>query len=157
MFLAQKTAERYDIQLPKLIARYPNLVNGSPETLQGIAEIENFLSDSIVVGTADLCHHGLAYGEENPYDLSEVGLTFARKSIEDHLSHFSNQDYLSYRDNCINIKSDSKDVGQLLQYLLGPLKGQIYDLRLVDVSDLFDNDPQPSWVAATLVGLEKLR
>lgn len=157
LFLAQKTAERYGLQLPKLIVRYPNLVNGNPETLPGIADLKNLASDSIVVATADLCHHGLAYGQENALPLSEIGLEFAKNSIKDHLSYFSNQNYLLYRENCLKVKSDSKDVGQVLQYLLGPLIGKICDLRLVDVSDLFDNEPQPSWVAATLVGLEKVK
>ncbi len=153
MFLVQKIAERYGFSLPKILLRYPKLVNGSPDTLPGIAELKSLIADAVVVSTADLCHHGLAYGQENALDLSEIGLSFARNSIEDNLSCFQSQDYLFYRENCIKVKSDSKDVGQVLQYLFGPLTGRIHDLRLVDVSDLFENNPQPSWVAATLVSL----
>jgi len=155
LFLVPKVAERYGLPLPKLIVRYPNLVNGNPETLPGIAELKNLAPDSIVVATADLCHHGLAYGHEKALPLSEIGLEFAKNTIQDHLLFFSNQNHFLYRENCLKVNSDSKDVGQVLQYLLGPLVGEVYDIRLVDVSDLFDNEPQPSWVAATLVGLKK--
>lgn len=123
-FLIEKAAKRYGFQMPKLILRYPNLVDGTPETLTGIEEVKNLVPDSIVVATADLFHHGAVYGEENPFDLS-TGLAFARDCIQDHLACFSNPEYLSYREHCLKIKSDSKDVGQLLQYLLGPLKGSI--------------------------------
>ena len=66
----------------------------------------------------------------------------------------SQPDYLAYRNHCRKIKSDSKDVGQVLRYILGPLAGTIYDFRLVDVSNLFPGNPQPSWVASALIGLK---
>jgi hypothetical protein len=43
-----------------------------------------------------------------------------------------------------------------LKHLLGPLRGSILDLNLVDASDLYDGVPQPSWVAASLVELKKV-
>jgi len=157
IFLVQRAAQKYGVELPKLAIRYPNLVNGKPETLQGIAEVENLAANSIVVATADLCHHGIAYGNENPFDLSEKGLAFGRRSVEENLSCLSQQDYLAYRESCLRVKSDSKDIGQVLQYLLGPLVASIYDFRLVDVRNLFDGAPQPSWVTAVLVGLKSNR
>jgi len=43
----------------------------------------------------------------------------------------------------------------VLKYLLGDVSPHILDLKLVDVSMLFENDISPSWVAATLVEFKK--
>jgi hypothetical protein len=153
VFLIKHAAEKYQIPLPKLILRYPNLVNGHSETMSGIDDLKILSENSIVVATGDLCHHGIAYGHETPFAISDKGTAYAKNVIEESLSFLTKQDYLGYRNKCVSIVSDSKDVGQMLVYLLGPLKGTIYDLRLVDVSDIFSSDVNPSWVAASLVGL----
>jgi hypothetical protein len=154
VFFVHQVAVRYSLPLPKLVTRYPNLVSGHPETLPGIDEVAKIASESIVVATADLCHHGSGYGSTKMVDISEEGLSFARRNIEELLIYFAKRDYLAYRDCCIRAISDSKDIGQLLQYVLGPLTPKIHDLRLVDVSTQFVGDPAPNWVATALVSLE---
>lgn len=73
-----------------------------------------------------------------------------------HACWGAKNDLLKYRSYCLETLSDSIEVGQMLNYLLGPLEGHIHDLKLIDVSDLFEGDPQPSWVAATLVELRSM-
>jgi hypothetical protein len=51
---------------------------------------------------------------------------------------------------------DPSDVTATMHYLVGSnAKPKILDLKLVDVSQLFENDPSPSWVAATLAKITK--
>lgn len=155
LFLLEHAAKRNGIPIPKVIIRYPNLVRGQPELLRGIQELELLVKESIVVATSDLCHHGTAYGltEDHALPIGENAYDFAHKTIEGNLTLLSGCDLLAYRQYCMDTISDSLEVGQLLYYLLGPLKGHIRDLKLIDVSDLFEENPQPSWVAATLVEL----
>jgi hypothetical protein len=54
------------------------------------------------------------------------------------------------------IFSDSKEVGQLLMYLLGPLDAQFRDIRLVDTSHMFEGSPRPNWIAASLIELKPI-
>jgi hypothetical protein len=61
-------------------------------------------------------------------------------------------DYWGYNQHCVSAKSDGRDVGQVLRYLLGPLDGRILDLVWEDMAPLYDK-PSPSWVAGALVGL----
>jgi hypothetical protein len=154
VFLLKFIAEKWKLSLPKLILRYPNLAIGHPETLKGMDELKKLARDSVIVATGDLCHHGPSYGDEKGFDLCKEGLEFARKEIQSNLDCMLKQDYFAYRQNCQKIKSDTKDVGQVLLYLLGPLEGHLYDLRLVDVSSLFEGSSKPSWVATALVGLQ---
>ncbi len=157
LFLIKFIARKWSLPLPKMILRYPNLVGGEPETLKGIEELKQLVSNSIVVSTGDLCHHGVAYGDEKGFDLSDEGLAFARHAIQENLHYLSTQEYLAYKESCYQIKSDAKDVGQVLVHLLGPLSADLYDLRLVDVSCLFEGNPKPSWVATALVGLKPVK
>jgi hypothetical protein len=156
IFLLEHAAKKSGVALPKLIIRYPNLVYGQPETLSGIEELQILAEKSIVVATSDLCHHGVAYGLDpvQAVPISQGGYDFAYRIISDNLRLLSGDDFLLYRQYCLDTLSDSLEVGQLLRYLLGPLEGCIHDLKLIDVSGLFAGDPQPSWVAATLVELK---
>lgn len=156
IFLLEHAVKRKGLQPPKVIIRYPNLIYGQPELISGIEELKTLANESIVVATSDLCHHGAAYGlsSDKALPISQQGYDFAYQTIEDNLRLLAGNDLLRYRQYCINTLSDSLEVGQLLNYLLGSLEGTIRDLRLIDVSDLFEENPKPSWVAATLVELK---
>ena len=155
LFLLEHAARKKAVSLPKIVIRYPYLINGDPESLNGIDELKALARESIVVATADLCHHGAAYGNLQILPISQEGYNFAYQTIEKNLRLLSG-DLLTYRKYCLDTKSDSADIGQLLNFLLGPFEGRIHDLKLIDVADLFDGRPSPSWVAATLVELVAL-
>lgn len=155
IFLLEQAVKRADIDLPKVIIRYANLAQGHPETFPRIEEITLIARESIVIATADLCHHGVSYktSPRSALDISPNALDFAKGEIEIGLKLLSKCTYLEYRDYALKSRSDSKEIGQLLMYILGPLESHFRDIRLVDVSDLFEGAPQPNWVAACLVEL----
>lgn len=157
VFLLEHAAKRAGIKLPRVILRYPNLIYGDPKSLPGIDDLGQLAKESVVVATSDLCHHGTAYGlsKEQALPISKQGYDFAHQKIAENLHLLSTPNLLAYRQYCLDTLSDSLEVGQMLTHLLGPLKGAIHDLRLVDVADLFEDHPQPSWVAATLVEATK--
>ncbi len=155
LFLLDHATKRAGIESPKVIIRYANLAQGHPETLPRIEEITKIAKDSIVVATADLCHHGVSYRvpAEEALAISPEALDFAREKIDIGLKLLSKCTHLEYRDYALKSRSDSKEIGQLLMHLLGPLDSQFRDLRLVDSSFMFEGSPQPNWVAACLVEL----
>jgi hypothetical protein len=147
--------ERRGIISPKLLERYPCLTNKQPEKLPGINELKELAKNSVIVGTEDYCHHGIAYGvaEKAALPMDKQGLIFARKQIESGFSLLRNNDYRGYFDHWMNPKAigDPCDVTMVMHYLIGKKAvPKILDLKLVDVSPLFEEDPAPSWVAATL-------
>lgn len=158
LFLFEQEVKRRGIKSPKLILRYPFGVNRSPETLPGIKELETITKDSIIVATSDLCHHGAAYKcpPEIQLDISEKGYQFATTCIQNGLDLLKTNDYEKYYQHCLNVKSDSYDVSPLLRHLLGPLKNEILDLKLIDAAKMFEGNPMPSWVAASLISLQPL-
>lgn len=159
IFLLRHAAERMGIEPPKVVMRYPNLVRGQPETLSGIEELLQLTKESIVIATSDLCHHGKAYGQplESIVPLTSKANELARKNIEKGLNLLAEDDLMALRQHSYGTGSDSVEVGQLVRYLLGPLQGHIHDLKIVDVSDMFEGDPKPSWVSCSLIELKKLR
>jgi hypothetical protein len=130
IFLLEHAAKRNGMQLPKVIIRYPNLIYGQPELISGIEELKMLANESIAVATSDLCHHGTAYGLslDKALPISQQGYDFAYQIIEDNLRLLSGNDLLTYRQYCIDTLSDSLEVGQLINYLLGSLEGCILDL-----------------------------
>ena len=62
-FLWEQEIERRGIEGPQLIVRYPYLAGGRPGELPGIAELCAIAAEAAVVGTADLFHHGIGYGD----------------------------------------------------------------------------------------------
>ena len=156
IFLLEHAAKKIGREVPRVIMRYPNLIYGQPESVLGIEELKREVDQSIVVGTSDLYHHGRAYGlkEEEALPISQESNNVAYHIIEENLRLLSGDDLLTYRQYCVDTFSDSLEVGQLLRYLIGPFKGYIRDLRLIDVSDLFEEKPEPSWVASALVELQ---
>ena len=147
--------ERRGIIPPTLFERYPCLTNREPEKLPGINELKELAKNSVLVGTDDYCHHGIAYGvvKEAALSTDEQGLGFARQQIESGFSHLRNNDYRGYFEHWMNPEAigDPCDVTMVMHYLIGQKASpKILDLKLVDVAPLFEEDPTPSWVAATL-------
>lgn len=155
-FLLKEECRRRGKKPPKLKLRYPYLVNRDPRSLPGIKELERIAKDSCIVATIDFCHHGLAYGmkKEETYTGAKA-LQFARKNIETNLRELQVGNFERYYQNCLDIRSDSFDVGPMIYHLRGPMKTSILDVKLVDASMLFEGNPSPSWVAASLVKAEK--
>lgn len=149
--------KRRGIKPPQLIVRYPYLAGGKPEILQGIDELKTIAKDAVVVATTDAFHHGIGY--EDPPDRAlypeKGGLDLARKTISEGMAILGRGDYWGYNQHCVSAKSDGRDVGQVLRYLLGPLQGGIIDLTFTDTTDMY-NAPPPTWVAAALVELKRM-
>jgi hypothetical protein len=85
--------------------------------------------------------------------MDEQGLMFARQQIESGFSLLKKNDYRGYFDHWMNPTAigDPCDVTMVMRYLVGQKASpKILNLKLVDVAPLFENDPTPSWVAATL-------
>ncbi len=152
--LWEAEVKRRGIKAPKLIVRYPCLVNARPECLLGIEELQRIAKDAVVVSTGDLVHNGVAYKTDSQLEIGPHSEGFARDSIHEGFKLLENGKYREYYHHCIKYRNDAKDTCTVIQHLLGPLKANILDLRLVDTGDLFIDNPSPSWVAASLVTLE---
>lgn len=157
-FLLPYAAEWLKMDMPRVISRYPLFVSGNPESLPEIQDLKNIAKESIVVATADLYHHGIAYklAPEKAKPISLASYDLARETIEGGLHLLAGDDLLAFRKYCWEHHSDARDVGQMLRFLLGPLKGYIRDLKLIDVEYLYENNTNPSWVAAALVELMRI-
>jgi hypothetical protein len=151
--------KRRGIKPPKLIERYPSLVNRDPASLPGIKELEQLAKNAVIVATDDMCHHGVGYGvsESESFPINEDGYRFARKYIEEGYALLNNNNFRDYFSHWMNPRAigDPTDTAIILKYLLGDVSAHILDLKLVDVSPLFENDIAPSWVATTLVEFKK--
>jgi hypothetical protein len=155
LFLWQEETKRRGISGPELVLRYPYLAGGCPGILPGIAELQEIARDAAVVATADPFHHGIGYGEppESALNPEKGGLGLARRRIEEGLGLLGAGEYWAYNQHCVDAKSDARDAGQVLRYLLGPLEGQILDLTWCDTTALYDK-PAPTWVATALIALQ---
>ena len=73
--------KRRGVKPPKLIERYPSLVNREPAKLPGIKELERIAKDAVIVATDDMCHHGIGYGvsDENAIQLDDIGISICSK------------------------------------------------------------------------------
>ena len=94
--------------------------------------------------------------KENSIPMNEEGLDFARAQIEKGFSMLQRSDYDSYFDHWMNPMAigDPSDVTVVIHHLVGQSASpKILDLKLVDVSPLFEGEPSPSWVATTLVSI----
>lgn len=153
-FLWQVETKRRGIAGPELIVRYPYLAGGRPHLLPGITELQEIVRDSVVVATADPFHHGIGYGDspETSRAPQAGGLDLARQKIMAGLALLAEGDYWGYNQHCVTAKSDARDVGQVLRYLLGPLDGQILDLVANDMTTMY-HKPSPTWVAGALIQL----
>jgi hypothetical protein len=157
LFLWFEEVKRRGIRAPELIIRYPSLVNRQPDKLPGMDELKSIAKDAVVIGTSDLCHHGRAYGMnlDEVMDISPLAQYYAKHQIQKGLDLLKEGNFEAYYEHCIRSLSDSVDVGTVLRYLLGQIEGTILDLKLVDVANLFEHNPRPSWVAASLIVFER--
>lgn len=152
--------ERRSKPSPRVIEHYPSLVNGHPETLLGMQQLKELAKNSVIVGTEDYCHHGIAYALPKRFTIpmGDKALAFARCHIEQGFSLLQQNKYAEFYTHgmLLNAIGDPSDVSVTMHYLVGShAKPKIVDLKLVDVSSLFENDPSPSWVAATLATISK--
>jgi hypothetical protein len=158
LFLWGEETKRRGIAGPELMIRYPYLAGGRPQILPGIEELQDIVRDAVVIATADPFHHGIGYGDppEQSLNPEEGGLDLARRSIEEGLALLQTGDYWGYNQHCVEAKSDARDAGQVLRYLLGPLEGKILDIVSDDMTAPY-NKPAPTWVAGALIELLPLR
>ena len=155
LFLWETEIKRRGIQAPNLIVRYPYLAGGRPHILPGMDELQDMVRNAVAVATMDPFHHGIGYGEppETALFPDAGGLDLARRRIKEGLALLQMGDYWGYNQHCVSAKSDGRDAGQVLRYLLGPLDGHILDLAWEDMAPLYDK-PAPSWVAGALIELQ---
>lgn len=157
-FLWHAECRRRGVKGPELIVRYPYLAGGRPHVLPGIDELRALVADgAAVVATADPFHHGLAYNDppERALSAEAGGLDLARTRIQEGLELLRVGDYWGYNQHCVDAKSDARDVGQVIRYLLGPLQGEIHDLVAEDMTGPYGK-PAPSWVAGALISLARV-
>jgi hypothetical protein len=145
------------VKMPKLILRYPFLVGESPETLPGLPELAEVARDSVIVSTADHCHHGIGYGHsrEEAIYFDDAGLAVVRKMIEEGLAMLGESKLAAYLEHCRGVtKSDWVDAGPVLHHLLGPLKSEVVAVVPSDFSQSIYQSPAPTWCAGALVTLK---
>jgi hypothetical protein len=159
LFLLNHAVRLSGLPSPEIVIRFPNHVFGNAETLSGIDELGEIAKESIVVATGDLRHYGTAYGIpiQEAMPIGKKALAFAQKEIQAGLDLLQTDDLLQFRNLCYKTICDAFEVGQLLRFLLGPLEGTLHELRLVDVSDLFEGHPEPNWVATAIVELKPVK
>ena len=154
LFLWQEEINRRSIAGPELVIRYPYLAGGRPHSLPGIEELQDIVRHAVVIATADPFHHGIGYGDPPEKSLApeDGGIELARQSIKEGLELLRAGDYWGYNQHCVDAKSDARDAGQVLRYLLGPLEGHILDIVSDDMTGPY-NKPAPTWVAGALIEL----
>ncbi len=154
LFLWRVAAEKRGGAAPELVLRYPYLAGGKPGILPGIEDLAGIARGAAVVATADPFHHGIGYGDppEKVAGPDEHGLNLAQQSIREGLKLLHAGDFWGYNRHCVDAKSDARDTGQVLRYLLGPLDGRILDIVADDTSSAY-GAPAPTWVAGALIEL----
>ena len=152
LFLWDAEARLRGGKTPQVIVRYPYLAGGKPEILPGIDELQSIARDAVIVWTADAFHHGIGYGDSPETALypEQGGLDLAGRTIQAGLNLLRGGDYWGFNQHCVEARSDGRDAGQVVRYLLGPLEGHILDLTYTDTTDMY-NAPPPTWVAGALV------
>lgn len=156
--LMKTECHRRGIDEIQVIERYPSLCNRDPANLPGIEELQELAQQAFLVSSDDLLHHGVAYGVEtnDQVTMNEAGLDFSRREIEKRLSLLEKGDYEAYYMCGMNPLAigDPTDATSVMRYLIGPSSATLINLKLVDVSSLFQGDPNPSWVATAVVQLK---
>ncbi|MBS0615895.1 MAG: hypothetical protein JSR58_05020 [Verrucomicrobia bacterium] len=157
-FLLRDAAQFLHMEMPSVISRYIPLVNGEPKSIPEIGDLQKLAKESIIIATADPMHHGIAYGTppEKCLPISPAAYELASRIIDGALSFLSGDDLDAFQKYCWDNRSDADNVGQILRFLLGPLKGVIHDLKLINVEKLYPENCHPSWVAAALIELMPL-
>ena len=159
--LVEVAAARANRKPPRILFRYPFLVGENPADLPGAAELRARLDQgAVLVATADPIHHGAGYGarEEDRLPLEDPQtLEFARWTIERGFRLLADRDFGAFLRHCGDVRSDFRDTGPLLAWLIDPAKRvqvELLDLLLVDYSDALAA-PAPTWVAASLARFER--
>ena len=158
LFLLDEEAKRRGGKKPNVIVRYPYLAGGRPMILPGIDELQRIVKDgAVVVSTADPFHHGIGYNDPPDKALfpEKGGLELASKRIAEGLELLRIGDYWGYNQHCVSAKSDARDAGVVVRYLLGPLAGRILDITYSDTTEMY-HQPAPTWVAAALIEQKKV-
>ncbi|MCW5854258.1 MAG: hypothetical protein KIT87_29590 [Anaerolineae bacterium] len=153
LLLWDAEVKRRGVKAPELILRYPYLAGGTPESLPGIQELQAIARDAVIVSTADAFHHGIGYGEppETALYPEQGGLDLAQRTILEGQAILARGDYWGYNQHCVTAKSDGRDAGQVVRYLMGrPFEAEVLDLTYTDTTDMY-NSPPPTWVAGALV------
>ncbi len=136
---------------PRLTTRYPLRAGDRPEDLPELDDLARLARESVVVGTGDLVHHGVAYGTAEAFDgRIEETRRFARASIEEQLAALAGADFPRFARLCTEHRSDFRDVGPVLALLFPGARWTLEDLVLVDYSEALASR-RPSWVAAGLI------
>jgi hypothetical protein len=158
LFLIAAEAKRRGVKPPEVIVRYPYLAGGRPMILPGMRELQDIVkSGAVVVSTADPFHHGIGYDDppERALYPDKGGLDLARKRIGEGMQILQMGDYWGYNQHCVSAKSDARDAGQVMRYLLGPLESRILDITYSDTTAMYKTPP-PTWVAAALLEQKKM-
>ena len=158
VFLLDEEAKRRGVKAPEVTVRYPYLAGGRPMILPGIAELQAIVqSGAVVVSTADPFHHGIGYDDppERALFPEQGGLDLARSRIDEGMRILQMGDYWGYNQHCVSAKSDARDAGQVVRYLLGPLESRILDITYSDTTAMY-KAPAPTWVAAALIEQRKV-
>jgi hypothetical protein len=141
---------------PRVVVRYPFLVGDAPGELHGMTELRALVDRGVpVVATADPIHHGAGYGARDEDRLPREDpqtLEFARWTIERGFRALGSRDYTTFARHAAEVRSDFRDTGPVLAYLLDParpLDVDLLDLLLVDYAKALDA-PAPTWVAGAL-------
>ncbi|MBI5876578.1 MAG: hypothetical protein HZB53_02925 [Chloroflexi bacterium] len=158
LFLLDEECNVRGVKSPEVFVRYPYLVGGRPMIFPGMDELQKIVKDgAVVVSTADPFHHGIGYNDPPGKALypEQGGLDLARKTIQEGLDILGMGDYWGYNQHCVTAKSDARDCGQTVRYLLGPLQGRVLDLTYSDTTEMYGTPP-PTWVAGALIEQKKV-
>jgi predicted class III extradiol MEMO1 family dioxygenase len=139
-------------RMPKLIARYPFLTSEHPESLSGFDELVTLVErDAAIVATADMIHHGAAYGTPEQLRLDRENpdaIVWAKGEIKIQIESLTRKDFPGFLSHCETAHSDFRDAGPVLAALLpSAVQHSVLDLTLVNYCDVL-NAEEPTWVAA---------
>jgi hypothetical protein len=143
--------------VPRVVARFPFLVDGDPESLPGMDGLRELRrSGCAVVATADHVHHGAGYGTPVAERLPRRDAraeALAQAVIDESCGALAHGDREAFAQACARAKSDFRDDGPVLAALLGrPWRHRTEALTLVDyAADL--GAEAPTWVAAALLSV----
>jgi hypothetical protein len=146
-------AERAGRKPPVIIKRYPFLTGSAASEMPGIEELHKLRASGVaLVATADLVHHGAAYGtpESAQHEMTDpVTLQLARRWINEGLNRLCAGDIEGFLKNAREVSSDFRDSGPVLQEISPISEHQVEAVRLVDYSDVLESPL--SWVSAAVV------
>src|SRR5262249_28682190 len=115
-------AKREKRRAPKLHLRYPFLVGESPGDLSGADELRRTVErGAAIVATADPIHHGAGYGAREEDRLPREDpqtLEFARWTLERGFQMLAARDYGGFARHAAEVRSDFRDTGPLMAWLV---------------------------------------